>query len=63
MAAGILVIISGKLLDYLGFVNTYLLAPKQMGEKRKLWVGFHHLKLLTAIILFSPVIKIIPISL
>ena len=33
-----------------------------MGERRKLWVAFNHIKALTAIILFTPIIKIIPIS-
>lgn len=26
-----------------------------MGNKRKLWVGFHHIKLLSGAILFSPI--------
>lgn len=34
-----------------------------MGEKRKLWVAFNHIKLLTAIILFTPIIKFLPITL
>jgi hypothetical protein len=33
-----------------------------MGERRKLWVAFNHIKALTAIILFTPIIKLIPIS-
>lgn len=33
-----------------------------MGEHRKAWVGFHHLKLATALFLFTPVIKLFPIS-
>lgn len=48
---------------YLGLVNTYLLSPKDMGEPRKLWVGFHHLKLLTALVIFTPLVKVLPISL
>lgn len=36
---GIIIIISG-------FINTYVLQPKQkMGEKAKFWIGFMHLKL------------------
>ena len=30
-----------------------------MGEKRKLWIGFSHLKLLTAIVLFTPLAKLL----
>jgi hypothetical protein len=33
-----------------------------MGEKRKLWVGYHHLKLLTAVVIFTPLAKMLPIS-
>ncbi len=33
-----------------------------MGEKRKLWIGFHHLKLLTSIVLFTPIVKVLPIT-
>lgn len=31
-----------------------------MGEQRKLWVAFNHVKLLTALILFTPIVKILP---
>ena len=34
-----------------------------MGEKRKLWIGFHHLKLLTALVIFTPVVKHLPLTL
>lgn len=34
-----------------------------MGEKRKLWVAFNHLKALTAVLLFTPIVKIFPITL
>ena len=33
-----------------------------MGERRKLWVAYHHLKALTAVMLFSPLVKVLPIS-
>lgn len=33
-----------------------------MGENRKLWIGFHHLKTLTAVLIFTPIAKILPIS-
>lgn len=29
-----------------------------MGEKRKLWVGFHHLKLLLTVVLYTPLGKV-----
>lgn len=32
-------------------------------QKKKLWIGFNHLKALTALILFTPLVKIFPISL
>jgi hypothetical protein len=34
-----------------------------MGEQRKLWVSFNHVKALTAILLFTPIIKVLPITL
>ena len=40
-----------------GFANTFILKPKKMGEKRKLWVGYHHLKLLLTLILYTPIGK------
>lgn len=33
-----------------------------MGDKRKLWIGYNHLKALTAIIIFSPLVKVLPIT-
>ena len=33
-----------------------------MGERRKLWVAYSHIKALTAVILFSPLVKVLPIS-
>jgi hypothetical protein len=33
-----------------------------MGEKKKAWIFFHHLKFATAIVLFTPVITLFPIS-
>jgi len=33
-----------------------------MGEKRKLWLGYNHLKALTAILLFTPISKAFPFS-
>ena len=30
-----------------------------MGEKRKLWIGLHRLKLLSAIVLFTPIAKLL----
>lgn len=34
-----------------------------MGEQRKLWITYNHLKALTAIILFTPIIKAVPLTL
>jgi hypothetical protein len=33
-----------------------------MGEKRKLWIGFNHLKALTALAIFTPIIKLFGLS-
>jgi hypothetical protein len=33
-----------------------------MGEKRKLWLGYNHLKALTAIVLFTPIVKAFPLA-
>lgn len=33
-----------------------------MGDQRKPWVGFHHLKLLTAAVIFTPVMSVVPLS-
>lgn len=47
----------------LGFVNTFLLQPKKMGERRKLWISWNHIKLLITLVLFSPIYKLItPLS-
>lgn len=40
----------------------FLMHPSQMGAKKKLWMHFHHLKLATAIVLFTPLITVLPIS-
>jgi hypothetical protein len=32
-----------------------------MGENKKLWISWHHLKLLITLILFSPIYKYIPV--
>ena len=45
----------------LGFINTFLLKPKRMGQDRKLWISWHHIKLLITLILFTPVFKYIPV--
>jgi hypothetical protein len=34
-----------------------------MGEKRKLWLAYNHSKALTAIILFTPLVKLFPMAL
>ena len=34
-----------------------------MGAKRQLWIGFNHLKLLTAVAIFTPLVKYLPLSL
>ena len=31
-----------------------------MGEKRKLWVAFNHIKALTAVLIFTPIAKLLP---
>lgn len=33
-----------------------------MGEKRKLWLAYNHTKALTAIIIFTPLAKMLPIT-
>jgi hypothetical protein len=33
-----------------------------MGENRKLWVAFNHIKALTAILIFTPIIKALPFT-
>jgi hypothetical protein len=33
-----------------------------MGDKKKEWMLFHHVKLVTAILLFTPLFKLIPFS-
>jgi hypothetical protein len=33
-----------------------------MGENRKLWIAFNHIKALSAIVLFTPIIKALPIT-
>ena len=33
-----------------------------MGERRKLWIAFNHIKALTALVLFTPIIKALPIT-
>ena len=45
----------------LGFINTFLLKPKKMGENRKLWISWNHIKLLVSLIVFLPTYKFIPI--
>lgn len=43
---------------YVGFVNTFLLKPKDnMKEQAKFWIGFHHVKLLLSIIILTPLIQ------
>lgn len=47
----------------LGFINTFLLQPKKMGERRKLWISWNHIKLLITLVLFTPIQKLItPLS-
>ena len=53
--------ISGIIYLKLGFVNTLLLKPKKMGERRKLWISWNHIKLLITLVLFSPIQKVIPL--
>ena len=43
-------------------MNTFILSPKEMGERRKLWLSYNHIKAFTAVLLFTPIIKLIPIS-
>lgn len=33
-----------------------------MGNHRKLWVAYHHLKLFTAFVLLTPISKFMPVS-
>jgi hypothetical protein len=40
----------------------YLMHPAQMGDKKKIWVFFHHLKFATAVLLFTPIVKLLPFS-
>lgn len=57
-----LYLISGVLALLSGVVNTFLLKPKQMGLKRKPWMAYHHLKTLTAVVLLTPIHKVLPLS-
>ena len=34
-----------------------------MGDKRKLWLAYNHFKALTAIVLFTPLVKLFPMAL
>lgn len=56
----ILCIIAAKLLWDLGAVNMYFMHPAQMGEHKRVWIIFHHLKFVPAIILFTPVNSLPP---
>lgn len=40
----------------------YLMHPAQMGDKKKVWILFHYLKFVTAILLFTPINTFLPIS-
>ena len=33
-----------------------------MGERRKLWISYNHLKALSSIVIFTPLIKALPFS-
>ena len=57
---GVTAMVSGIKQLMLGFVNTFLLQPKKMGERRKLWISWNHIKLLITLVLFSPIYKLIP---
>lgn len=39
----------------------YLHKPSLMGDKKRIWISFHHIKLITAIIIFTPIVNILPI--
>jgi hypothetical protein len=60
MIAGIVLMIAGKIFLILGFVNTFLLKPKEtMKQQAKFWIGFHHLKLLLSIVILTPLIGLL----
>lgn len=58
----ILCIFAGKSILNPGAVNMYLMHPAQMGEKKKAWIMFHHIKFVTALVLFTPVVTLIPLA-
>ena len=45
-----------------GAVNMFLYHPNLMGDKKRAWVTFHHLKFVTAILLFTPIVTLLPLS-
>jgi hypothetical protein len=54
---GVLTAFAGKFFSISGVVNMFLLKPKKMGDKKKLWMSWHHIKFIITIVLFSPVYK------
>ena len=40
----------------------HLLHPGLMGDNKKPWLMFHYVKLISAIILFTPLVKLLPLS-
>lgn len=58
MIMGIILIASGKHLPHVGFINTFLLKPKEtMKSNAKIWIGWHHLQLLFSLLLLTPILN------
>lgn len=54
---GVILMIAGTWVNYVGFVNTFLLKPKDnMKDQAKFWIAFHHTKLLLSCIILTPII-------
>jgi hypothetical protein len=54
---GILTALAGTFRFSIGLINTFLLKPKTMGDKKKLWMSWHHIKFIITLALFSPIYK------
>jgi len=54
---GVLTAFAGNFVSISGVVNMFILKPKTMGDKKKLWMSWHHIKFIITIVLFSPVYK------
>lgn len=59
-AMGIILMVAGTQISNVGFVNTFILKPKEkMQGDAKLWIGVHHTKLLLSSIILTPLLNFI----